>query len=73
MKSVIHINQHKIKRNRKLGTTEPVITVKDYKSNRYGSKVKIKGESTVVYQPHKPLQCGATAWIETQAEVEVIQ
>jgi len=73
MKTVIHISQHKIKLNQKHNLNEPVITAKDYKRNRYGRTAKVKGESTVVYQPNKPLQCGATCWIETQAEVEVIQ
>ena len=71
MKTVIHINQHIIKKNRKEGTTEPVITAKDYKRNRYGKSVEIKGESRVVYNPEKPLSCGAHCWIETDAEVEV--
>ncbi len=72
MKTRIHINQHKIKANRKHGTNEPVITVKDYKSNRYGHQVVIHGPSKVVYQPDKPLSCGAHVWLETEAEVEVI-
>lgn len=65
----IHINQHNVKANKKDGENRPVITVKNYKQNRYCHAVKILGESTVMYQPENPLSCGAHAWIETEAEV----
>ncbi len=68
----IHVNQHKIKSNRKHGTCEAVITVKDYKSNRYGHEVVIHGPCKVVYRPDKPLSCGAHVWIETDADVTVL-
>ena len=67
----IHINQHIIRRNKKTGEREPVITVKTYKSNDYASSVEILGTSRVIYSPDKPLSCGATVWIETDAEVEI--
>jgi len=67
----IHINQHEIRKNRKDGGTRPVITVKTYKSNDYASGVDILGPCRVVYSPDKPLPCGATVWIETNAEVKV--
>ena len=65
----IHVNQHKIRANAKHGTNEPVLTVKQGKSNRYAHAVDILGESRVVYSPDKPLSCGAKVWIETEAEV----
>lgn len=73
----IHVNQHIIKRNRKNDSTDPVITVKDYKNNRYAHGVVIKDEhgrevARVVYQPNKPLQCGAEVWIETNNEIELL-
>ena len=71
MKKRIHINQHKIRGNKKHNTNEPVITVKTYKSNDYGHEVHIHGLSTVVYSPNKPLSCGARVWIETDSMVEV--
>ena len=71
MKKKIHINQHKIRANKKHNTNEPVVTVKTYKSNDYGHEVYIKGNSVVMYSPHKPLPCGAKVWIETDAEVVV--
>lgn len=72
MKTIIHVNQHVIKSNRKTGTVDPVLTVKTYKSNTYAHEVEILGPSKVVYSPDKPLSCGAHVWIETQAEVKVL-
>ena len=69
MKTVIHVNQHVIKANRKNGSNDPVLTVKTYKTNVYAHSVKIDGPSCVVYRPDKPLSCGAHVWIETQGEV----
>ena len=69
MKTVIHVNQHIIKANRKTGSNDPVLTVKTYKTNVYAHSVKIDGPSVVVYRPEKPLSCGAHVWIETQGEV----
>jgi hypothetical protein len=73
MKTIIHVNQHVIKSNRKDGKEDPVLTVKTYKSNTYAHEVAIHGPSTVVYNPNQPLSCGAHVWIETQAEVEIIK
>jgi len=74
MKTLIHVNQHIIRRNATKGTTDPVLTVKTYKSNVYANTVDIldsdgKVIASVVYQPDKPLSCGARVWIETQNEV----
>ena len=73
MKTLIHVNQHVIKSNRKNKVEEPVLTVKTYKSNTYAHEVNIKGDSKVVYRPDKPLSCGAHVWIETQSEVEIVR
>lgn len=78
MKKYIHVNQHKIKANRKqaalgaLDAAEPVITVKGgRKINVYGYSVEIDGPSRVVYSPCRPLACGATVWVETEGRVVV--
>lgn len=73
MKTIIHVNQHVIKANAKNGTNDPVLTVKTYKSNTYAHDVEIKGPSRVVYSPDKPLSCGAKVWIETEAEVIILE
>jgi hypothetical protein len=72
MKTIIHVNQHVIKKNRTTGSNDPVLTVKTYKSNMYAHRVKIHGDSEIVYSPEKPLSCGAHVWIETNSEVEVL-
>ena len=59
MKKRIHINQHKIRSNKKNNLKEPVITVKTSKSNNYASEVEIKGPSKVIYSPDKPLPCAS--------------
>jgi hypothetical protein len=71
MKTVVHVNQHVIRANKKNGTSDPVLTVKTYKSNDYAHQVVIHGPSRVVYSPDKPLSCGARVWIETEGEVEI--
>lgn len=72
MKTRIHVNQHKIKSNKKNNLKEPVITVKTSKSNIYANEVEIKGPSKVIYSPDKPLSCGAKVWIETESEVVIL-
>jgi hypothetical protein len=67
----IHINQHIIKRNAKLNQRQPVITIKQGKTNTYAHNVEILGPSTLVYSPDKPLACGAKVWIETNAEIVI--
>ena len=71
MKKKIHVNQHKIRSNKKHNLNEPVITVKTSKSNDYVHEVEILGPSKIVYSPDKPLSCGAKVWIETEAEVKI--
>jgi len=74
MKTIIHVNQHAVRRNIKaVGDPEPVLTVKTYKSNTYAHEVTIDGPSKVVYSPHKPLSCGARVWIETESTVNIIK
>ena len=78
MKKKIHVNQHRIKSNKKNGEDEPVITVKTYKSNDYAHEVIIYGKdgeeaARVVYRPQKPLSCGARVWIECSGNVKLIK
>ena len=74
MKTIIHVNQHNIKSNKKTGERLPVITCKTYKSNKYTHEATIKDKdglpvAKIIYSPDKPLSCGASVWIETQYEV----
>ena len=71
MKTRIHVNQHKIRSNKKHNLNEPVITVKTSKSNTYAHEVDVLGPSKIIYSPDKPLSCGAKVWIETEGEVKI--
>lgn len=69
MKTIIHVNQHKIR-----AREESPLTVKTYKENREATEADILDASgnvvaTIVYRPEKPLSCGARVWIETQNQV----
>ena len=74
-KTFIHVNQHKIRANKKHGTDEPVITVKPGSKNTYCHEVEIAGPSRVMYGGNdKPiLSCGARVVIETESEVNIIK
>lgn len=77
MKSIIHVNQFVIKKNRLSGERKPVLTVKTYKDNIYGHQAVIYDKdgnevARVIYSPDKPLSCGAHVWITTENRVEVI-
>lgn len=72
----IHVNQHKIRSNKKHRENEPVLTCKTSKSNDYGHEVAIYDDNgnevaRVIYRPNKPLSCGARVWIETKNDVSV--
>ena len=73
MKKTIHINRHKIAKNKGKAkpNLEPVITVKTYKNNVYCTEVSGDGPFKVVYRPEKPLKCGAVCWIETEGEITI--
>lgn len=73
MKTIVHVNQHVIKANRKNNENNPVLTVKTYKENIYAHEVSITGPSKVVYSPDNPLSCGAHVWIETTGDVQILR
>jgi hypothetical protein len=74
-KKYIHVNQHVIRANKKHGTNDPVITIKQGSKNTYCHAVDIKGPSRVIYGGNdKPLlSCGARVVIETESEIEVVE
>ena len=76
----IHVNQGNIKGNiktRREGRPQdlqPVITIKEGKTNTYCNAVAILGPSRVIYgHGEQLLPCGARVVIETTAEIEVIE
>lgn len=72
MKKIIHINKNIIQQNAKNGTTKPVCRVQIGKEVKYCMEVHIDGPSKLVYSPHKPLKCGAKLWIETEADIVLV-
>ena len=63
-KTIIHVNQHKIRRREK----KP-LTIKTYNSNNEADTAAIIVDgivvARVVYRPEHPLSFGARVWIET--------
>ena len=70
-KTIIHVNSHKIKANKKHQKQQPVITVKKGNTNQYGHEVEIPGGCRIVYNPDRPI-CGAKVWIESLYEVKIV-
>jgi hypothetical protein len=76
-KTIIHVNQHVIKANAKSGERNPVLTVKQGRTNRYAHEAIIRDRegnevARVVYSPDKPLSCGARVWISCETPVEIV-
>lgn len=70
-KVIIHVNRQHIAMNAKDGKNRPVYTIKLGSKTRYAREVEILGPSKMVYNGDQ-LSCGARAWIETDAEVKLI-
>lgn len=71
MKKIIHVNRQFISLNAKDDKNRPIYTIKEGKKTTYARQVKILGESKLVYNGDQ-LSCGARAWIETDAEIQLI-
>lgn len=69
--AIIHVNRQHIAMNAKDGGNRPVYTVKIAGQTRYAREVEIHGPSRLVYSGEQ-LRCGARAWIETSAHINLI-
>lgn len=67
----VHVDQHKIKTNKKTGARENVITIQWLGRAYKVRTAEIKGASRAVYSPDKALSCGAHVWVETTAAIDV--
>ncbi len=69
----IHVNKQFLAQNAKDGKNRPVYTVKFSKSGkpRYARAVKILGPSELVADEDQ-LKCGARVWLQTEADVELV-
>jgi hypothetical protein len=70
-KTILHVNQAVIAKNRKEGTNLPPLIVRDYRGSKPAHEAEILGPSKLVYRPHDPLDCGARLWLETRSPVMV--
>lgn len=68
----VHMNGQVIRQNKRDKTNKPAITIKSCDGNVYARRAKICGNAVVVQNFEKPLSSGAVAWIETRAEIEVM-
>jgi hypothetical protein len=68
---IIHVNRQHIAMNAKDGGNRPVYIIRSGNSVRYAREVEILGPSRMIYDGNQ-LRCGARAWIETDAEVRLI-
>lgn len=71
MTAIIHVNRQFIAMNAKDGGNRPVYTIKRNGKTRYAREVVINGPSRMIYNGTQ-LSCGARAWIETDAELTLI-
>ena len=75
-KTIVHVNRNRITENMNKSPQErkPVIAVKTSNStlsknaNFYTNQLEIPYPCRIIYQPDKPLSCGATLWIEVLGE-----
>ena len=70
----IHVNRHNVAYNKKHTHDSDFeermpFTVKTYKDNYKLDYVECLDRVRLVYQPDKPLPCGAVAWMETDGDV----
>lgn len=65
----IHVDQARIRANRKNGTNLPQLTVQAAGGPYKGHQVHIDGPSTLM--GGDPLSCGARVWVFTKAQVRI--
>lgn len=68
--TIIHVNQLRIRSNRKNGTNEPVVRVQRGSKAVHYHEVEIEGRCKVIYRK-KPLGCGASVWLEVEPYIKV--
>ncbi|MCJ8279476.1 MAG: helix-turn-helix domain-containing protein [Rivularia sp. ALOHA_DT_140] len=69
--TIIHVNQLRIRSNRKNGKNEPVVRVQRGSKATHYHEIEINGRCKVVYRK-KPLGCGASVWLEVEPYIEII-
>ncbi|MEA5536257.1 helix-turn-helix domain-containing protein [Crocosphaera sp. XPORK-15E] len=67
----VHVNQTKLRNNRKNKTMNPVIAVKRGSTSVLCNVVEIPGFGRLIYDPEHPKDCGATLWFEIEPHIEL--
>ena len=67
-RTIIHVAQAAIVKNRKEGTNDPAIIVRTGSKSARHHEVELRSSTgelvgTFIYSPHKPLPCGARLWL----------
>lgn len=70
---ILHVAQCAIAANRKHGTNEPPIIVRDYRGSERAHEVELVDKAgqvlgKFVYRPQDPLSCGARLWLQTDSD-----
>ena len=69
--TIIHVNQKRIRSNRKNGLNEPVVRVQRGSEAVHYHEVEIDGRCKVIYSK-KPLGCGASVWLEVESYIKIM-
>jgi hypothetical protein len=61
----IIVNRHNVLRNKKHGTRLPIFSIhKSGQKVERSNSINLPEGAKLIYSPGKPLNCGATVWIE---------
>jgi hypothetical protein len=71
--AVLHFNAHEHRASKKSGQARPCLVFRRTRSGKavLCREVKFSGIARLIYSPHKPLKCGAVAWMEVTGELEL--
>jgi hypothetical protein len=70
-KKIIHVNRLHLAMNQKDGRNRPVYMIREGSKTIYARGVSWNGPTVMVPQGRQ-LPCGARVWVETEAELEVL-
>lgn len=70
--TIIHVNKHKIARNRQKDDKDPVIIVRQGSKVSYGNRVSFEGKCQIIYEPDNQKKYGgAKVWIAVGGEIPI--
>jgi hypothetical protein len=68
----IHMHTANMRANAKDGGARPVWVVRDGDRFTYCQRVLFYGATTTIYRPEAPLSGGVVGWVETAADVKLV-